>query len=104
MTSISNAFRPKGLWIFLAAWIIYSLCPPFTSYDSYWTVPVALNLLLHGRSDIDGLVVRAPLPAQMAAGCVATKGEAVYYRKSASCPNGHQYSTYPVAVSVLAAP
>ncbi len=69
--------------------LIYCACPPFTSFDSYWTVPTALSLMRHGSTAVDEYVAGAPA----AAGYALEHG-----------PDGHWYNRYPETVPVLALP
>lgn len=94
----------RGLWIFLGVWAAFSVCRPFVSYDSYWTVPVALNLLQHARTDVDPWIASAPLPAQDVAECVLPARPAVRYLLSQGCPGGRVYNFFPLGVSLLALP
>jgi hypothetical protein len=57
--SAKGARRSTGRLLFLAALVIYSVCPPFTSFDSYWTVPTALSLIEHGSTAADNYVAAA---------------------------------------------
>ena len=51
--------RP-GLWLFFGVLLVYSICPPFISYDSYWSVPTALSIIRHGSTAVDEFVPSAP--------------------------------------------
>ena len=84
--------RP-GTRFFLAVLLLYSVCPPFTSNDSYWVVPTALCILHHGNTAVDEYVASAPETARYAVECV-----------SGPCPPGHWYNYYPVGVAVLSLP
>jgi len=77
-----------GARLFLAALVVYSVCPPFTGYDSYYVVPTALSLIRHGTTAVDEFVPSAPEVSRYAREKV---GE-------------HWYNYYPIAVPVLAAP
>jgi hypothetical protein len=79
---------PTGARLFAAALAVYSVCPPFTSYDSYYVVPTALSLLRHGTTAVDEFVPGAPAVSRYAVEPV----------------NGHWYNYYPFAVPVLTAP
>jgi len=97
--------RPgTGARLFLAALVIYAACPPFTSYDSYYTVPTALALIHHGTTAVDAWVPSAPPVSYYALECVPPHGPAIPYADAAGCPGGHWYNFYPVAVGVIAAP
>lgn len=93
-----------GKRLFLSALLIYSVCPPFTSFDSYWTVPTALSLIRHGSTAMDGYVAAAPPTARLALECVPAGGPAFPYQSGAGCPGGHWYNSFPAGVPVLALP
>lgn len=79
---------PAGARLFAVALAVYSVCPPFSGYDSYYVVPTALSLLRHGTTAVDEFVPSSPAAAWYAREKV---GE-------------HWYNYYPVAVPVLASP
>jgi hypothetical protein len=93
-----------GKRLFLAALFIYSVCPPFTSLDSYWTVPTALSLIRHGSTAVDDYVAAAPPTARLTLECVPAEGPAFRYHSGAGCPGGHWYNFFPTGVAVLALP
>ena len=95
---------PVGLRLFLLALLVYSICPPFTSNDSYWTVPTALSLIAHGSTAVDEFVARTPLVSRHGLECVPRDGQGVKYDNANGCPNGHWYNWSPVGVSMLSAP
>jgi hypothetical protein len=68
--------------------ISHGLCPIATSYDSRWTVPVALSLIHHANVDLDEY-----LPLLEAN---------EYY--AVERLNGHYYNSYPPGGPLLAAP
>ncbi|HYW42994.1 MAG TPA: hypothetical protein VE959_09060 [Bryobacteraceae bacterium] len=82
----------------------YILCPPFTSFDSYWTVPTALALIGHGTTAVDDYVASAPPGARYAVECVPPHATGVAYNLADGCPGGHWYNFYPVGVPLLALP
>jgi hypothetical protein len=87
--------------VFLVTFIVHSLSPISTSFDSHWTIPAAISLLDHGNPNLD---VYSPLIEKdhdYSLECVNTDGSIV---RAALCPNGHYYNYYPVAVPILAAP
>jgi hypothetical protein len=95
--------RP-GLRLFLAALAVYGVCPPFTSYDSYWSVPTALSLLRHGTTQVDEFVAGSPKTSHYALECVPAEGKAVLHKAAGGCVGGHWYNFYPLGVSLLALP
>ncbi|MBI4905036.1 MAG: hypothetical protein HY820_15475 [Acidobacteria bacterium] len=93
------------LLLFVGVWLIYTVCPPFNSFDSYWSVPVAVSLMERGDTNIDEFLAGMPKPAGYAVECVAEgEGAVPYHEKPASCAEGHAYSFYPLAVSILILP
>jgi hypothetical protein len=74
-------------WLFTAALLVYGVCPPFTSNDSYFVVPTALSLL-RGSTAVDDAYTAAPEVARYAAENVG----------------GHWRDKYPMAVPVLVTP
>jgi len=73
--------------IFAVVFLVDAACPVVSSFDSRWTIPVALSLLDHGDTNLDEYAATID-PADAAVERV----------------NGHYYNWYPVAVPVLAAP
>ena len=96
--------RLTGLWLFLAVLLVYSICPPFISYDSYWSVPTALSIIRHGSTAVDEFVPSAPADSHYALECVPAAGPSVPYGQANGCPGGHWYNLYPVGLPVLALP
>lgn len=91
--------------LFLVVWVIFTVCPPFPSFDSYWTVPVAVSLLERGDTNIDEYLARMPQAAHYTVECVAPGKSAVWYLADARvCAEGHAYNLYPLAVSILVLP
>src|SRR5206468_3169777 len=88
----------SDLRIFFIALIVYAVCPPFNSYDSYWTVPTALSLLEHGTTAVDPFVPDSPEISHYALQCVPENGPAqtnaqTHAQTNAqTCPNGHWYN------------
>jgi hypothetical protein len=91
-----------GARLFLAVLLVYSVCPPFTSNDSYFVVPTALSLLRHGSFAVDEFVAAAPPEARYAVECVPASGTAA--GSLLPCPGGHWYNFYPQGVPVLVLP
>jgi hypothetical protein len=83
---------------------LYSICPPFTSYDSYWSVPTALSIIRHGSTAVDEFVPSAPPDSHDGLECVPAVGPPVRYGQAHGCPGGHWYSFHPIGVPVLALP
>ena len=90
-----TAFSRPRFWacagprIFACVWLVYMMCPPIVSYDSYWTVATAISLVRHGTTQVDEFVTAAPAAAY-----------------GLECPpgTGHCYNLYPPGTAVLATP
>lgn len=93
-----------GVRLALFVWLVYSVCPPFTSYDSYWSVPTAVSILSHGTTNVDEFVATAPRDALGGLECVPANGPPLHYEEADSCRGGHWYNLYPLAVSIFALP
>jgi hypothetical protein len=93
-----------GLWLFAGVLLVYSICPPFISYDSYWSVPTALSMMRHGSTAVDEFVSSAPAESHYALECVPAVGPPVPYGLANGCAGGHWYNFYPIGVPVLALP
>ncbi|HEV3331439.1 MAG TPA: hypothetical protein VG096_10685 [Bryobacteraceae bacterium] len=93
-----------GIRLALFVWLVYSVCPPFTSYDSFWSVPTALSVLRHGTTNVDEFVAAAPRDARWGLECVPAGGPPLHYWETDVCPGGHWYNLYPLAVSLFALP
>jgi hypothetical protein len=93
-----------GFWLFAGVLLVYSICPPFISYDSYWSVPTALSMMRHGSTAVDEFVPSAPVDSHYGLECVPAVGPPVPYGLANGCPGGHWYNLYPIGVPVLALP
>ena len=97
--------RRRMLLHFLLALAVYSVCPPFTSYDAFWTVPTALSILAQGNTDVDEYMAAMPPPAAYAVECVPAGRTAISFARARGvCPGGHWYNLFPLAVSIVALP
>jgi hypothetical protein len=101
---MAKFWNAGGIRLAVFVWLVYSVCPPFTSYDSYWTVPTALSILSRGTTSLDPFVPTAPLGARAGLECVPAVGPPLHYEEANGCPGGHWYNLYPVAVSLFALP
>ena len=96
--------RWAGAPLFAIVLLIYLISKPVLSYDSYWTVPTALNVLYHGSTAVDNLVPAAPAVALYGLDCVPATGSARPYSPGRDCRDGHWYNIYPEGVPMLALP
>ncbi|HUI81071.1 MAG TPA: hypothetical protein VLY24_24270 [Bryobacteraceae bacterium] len=101
---MTRFWHAGGIRLALFVWLIYSICPPFTSYDSYWSIPTALSILAHGTTHVDQFVPGAPRAALGGLECVPAGGPPLHYEEAHGCPGGHWYNLYPLAVSLFALP
>lgn len=97
-------WQNRGLCLFAAVWLVYSICPPFLSYDSYWSVATAVSLMEHGSTRVDGFVRDAPRAADYGLECVPAEGPALAKSVAEGCPGGHWYSNFPLGTAVLVLP
>jgi hypothetical protein len=93
-------WKCAGAYLFGAVWLIYSVCPPFLSYDSYWPLATALSIVERGTTTVDLLVPASPPEARYGLEC---SGTITYLAFSNRC-NEHWYSIYPIGTPVLVAP
>lgn len=77
-----------ALALFLVIFFAYLASPNITSFDSRWSVPIALSLIREGDTDLDEY-----------AGLLEKEG---YYHIRRV--NGHAYSYFPAAPSLIAVP
>ncbi len=100
----SGVWRSHRLRLLAGVWLVYSICPPFLSYDSYWSVATAVNLLERGTTQVDRFVAGAPREADYGLECVPAAGAPRKARVAEGCADGHWYSYFPVGTAVLALP
>jgi hypothetical protein len=93
-----------GAKLLAAVWFVYSICPPFTSYDSYYVVPTALSLIERQTTAVDPYVAGAPPVSHYAVECVPPGRTAVPLDQAKGCPGGHWYDYFSIGVPVLATP
>ena len=96
-------FTPGGK-LFLAVLLVYCVCPPFTSFDSYYVVPTALSLIERHTTAVDPYVSAAPPVSRYAVECVPPNGPAVAFEQAHGCTGGHWYDYFSIGVPVVAAP
>ena len=101
----SALWNRAGLYLFVAVWLVYSVCPPFLSYDSYWTTATAVSLIEHGTTMVDRFAPGAPAAAAYGLECVPPEGAPRKHAWPDGCPaGGHWYNFYFPGTAVLAAP
>lgn len=81
--------------LFCGTFLVQSICPIATSFDSRWTVPTALSLIHRGDASLDEYQAVLAQEGYVAAACVPVRGDS---------PPCRWYSTYPVAVPLVSAP
>src|SRR5450756_778083 len=93
-----------AFWKSRGLWLVYSICPPFLSYDSYWSVATAVSLMEHGSTRVDQFVAGAPRVADYGLECVPAEGPPLKLHAAQGCPGGHWYSNYPMGTPFLVLP
>lgn len=101
---VSRILSTPGARLFIAVFLLYSICPPFTSFDSYYTVPTALSIIQRHTTAVDPYVAGAPAVSHYAVECVPPDGPAVPYERANGCVEGHWYDYFSIGVPVLATP
>jgi hypothetical protein len=89
-------------WLMLGVYLFSGLSPVGTSFDSRWTVFVAMNLLLHGTTHLDEYKEAILANDFYALECVSPSGAVRKYGPLAC--DGHFYNAYPIGGPVLTAP
>jgi hypothetical protein len=90
--------------LFLGVLLVYSVCPPFRSFDSYYVVPTTLSLIERGTTAVDPYVSGGPEAARYAVECVPPSGPAVGFDQAKGCAGGHWYDYFSIGVPVVATP
>jgi hypothetical protein len=91
-----GVWKHSGLILFAAVWLVDSICPPFLSYDSYWSVATGVNLVEKATTNVDRFVPAAPREADYGVECVPPDGPARLKYEAGGCPGGHWYSYFPL--------
>src|SRR4051812_13622348 len=92
----------NAIWaaaLFCLVFAIDSLCPVSNSFDSRWTIPVAISLLDRGDTNLDEYHDLIEHDEHYAVDCVQANGTIT----NGNC-DGHYYNWYPVAVPLIATP
>lgn len=93
------------LLLFTCVLFVYVASPMATPFDSRWTIHTALSLIHHGDVDLNEYEPTLARDRFYATECMLPGGERIYsIKKLGSCPGGHLYHFYPVAVPILASP
>jgi len=88
--------------LFLGIYFFSGLSRVGTSFDSRWSVYIAMSLWRHGDTNLDEYKDVMQRTNWYAAECVAPDGHATLL-KADTC-NGHWYNTYPPGGPILTAP
>src|SRR5262245_39045090 len=97
------AMPRSAIWaigLFSTVFIVHSLSPISSMFDSRWTIPVALSLLDRGDTNIDEYSALIEQDQHYAVECVEADGTISF----GTCRSGHYHNWYPVAVPVIASP
>jgi hypothetical protein len=89
-------------WLLAAVYLFSGLSPVATSFDSRWSVYVAMSLWRHGRTNLDDYSQTIRDNDFYSIECVSRDGRA--RRADAEPCVGHLYDSYPVGGPVLTAP
>lgn len=93
------------LLLFAAVFLVYLFSPMATPFDSRWTIHTALSLIHRGDVDLNEYEPLLAADRFYATECMLPNGGRLYsIKKAGSCPGGHLYHFYPVAVPILASP
>src|SRR6266566_6799587 len=93
----------SAIWaagLFSIVFVVHSLSPISSMFDSRWTIPVALSMLDRGDTNLDEYPALIEQDGHYAVECVEADGTLSF----GTCHNGHYYNWYPVAVPVIASP
>jgi hypothetical protein len=88
--------------LFVAVYLFSGLSQVGTSFDSRWTVYIAMNLWQHGHTYLDEYQDQMHETRWYALECVSPSGHAVAL-KSDAC-DGHWYNSYPIGGPFLTTP
>ncbi len=89
-------------WLMAGVFVFSGLSPVATSFDSRWSVFIAMSLWRRGTTNLDDDTQQIRESGYYAAQCVAADGRARMGPPEAC--EGHWYNGYPVGGPVLAAP
>jgi hypothetical protein len=88
--------------LFLAVYLFSGLSPVNTSFDSRWTVYIAMSLLHHGDTNLDEYSRAIRQNDYYGLECVDAAGN--IRRGPPEHCEGHWYSLYPIGAAIVAAP
>ncbi|MBZ5601336.1 MAG: glycosyltransferase family 39 protein [Acidobacteriia bacterium] len=92
--------RRVPVLLFLGVFLFSGLSPVGTSFDSRWTVYIAMSLWNHGDTNLDEYEPQIRESDYYAVGCVDAQGVDHPHKACA----GHWYNGYPIGGPVLTAP
>lgn len=93
----------RAAWLlFIGVYFFSGLSRVGTSFDSRWTVYIAMNIWDHGVTNLDRYPDAIRANDYYALECIDAAGN-VRFDPQAHCP-GHWYNIYPIGGPVLTAP
>jgi hypothetical protein len=98
--SHSREWRVAAL-LFAGVYLFSGLSMISTSFDSRWSVYIAMNLWNRGSTNLDAYPEAIRANDEYALECVDASG---HVQTHVPVCNGHWYNSYPIGVPVLAAP
>jgi hypothetical protein len=90
--------------IFVFVWLSHASSRTWTSSDSRWTIPTALNIIDRGSANLDNYASMVEQNNFYAIDCVIGETTIRPLKSLAQCAGGHLYNFYPIGVAVLAVP
>src|SRR5258708_6212776 len=98
--SASGVDRRVSILLFLGVYLFSGLSPIGTSFDSRWTVYIAMSLWNHGDTNLDEYEPQIRESGYYAVGCVDAAGNDHPHQPC----DGHWYNGYPIGGPVLTTP
>jgi hypothetical protein len=98
---IASKYRTPAL-LFAGVFLFSGLSPVSTSFDSRWTVYIAMSMWRHGDTNLDEYPAVVRASGDYALECVDGSGHV--RADSPEVCNGHWYSRFPIGGTALAAP
>jgi hypothetical protein len=94
--------RTIAIWLFIGIYFFSGLSRVGTSFDSRWTVYIAMSILEHRDTNLDEYEQQIRDSHYYAVNCISASGHPVPYGHPGCA--GHWYSSYPIGGPVLTAP